>query len=259
MTRLAAAGLALLLTAVAVPAEAQLGRELDDPAGRATTLRREPPPPVDYGEVAVPPPGVAPARTPVALRLRALESTFQSLGARGPDYTGTVLSMLGGGITVGLAAVLLELGEPWSWLAPYYMVMGGVGVVRPAVVDFFLQPDARSAAIEFQHMPGSTEAEQRRRLAFGEEQLERLAEQSFIARVVDASMNILGALAVIPAYLVPRLDGTFGAMDFQPLEAFVFVGPAITLVSAIIGLATQSPAEQRWDAYREMRRRLADD
>lgn len=256
--RVLAALFAVSTLSAALPARAQLARQLDDPSGRGPRVTREAPEPPSGPYV--PPPSSVPIESSVATRLRALESSFQTLGASGPDYTGTVLSMVGGGITIALAAVLLELGPPIDRLAPYYFVMGGVGVVRPAIVDFALRPDARGPAIEFQHMPGGTEQEQLDRLRFGEEQLESLAERSFIARVVDASINIAGALAVIPAYLIPRVEVGFDPPnEFSPLEAFVFLGPAISLVGAIITFATQSPAEQRWSAYRRMRDRLEDE
>lgn len=248
-------------------AQAQLGRDLDDPTGVAP-VRQQPAPGDGYQGAYVPPPSAIPVEGSIATRLRALESSFQTLGARGPDYTGTVLSMVGGAVTIALAAVLWELGAPATpggrpgstrLLAPYYFVMGGINVVRPAVVDFALQPNARDAAIRFQHMPAGTEEEQLARLAYGEEQLEDLANQSLIARIVDASMNALGGLAIIPAYLIPRFtDEAWADIEFDPTEAFVFLGPAISLIGAIITLASQSAAEQRWDAYRRMRERLGD-
>lgn len=254
-----------VLVLLPATAQAQLGRGLDDPTGETPVRERPMPAAPGYEGAYVPPPSSEPVETSVATRLRALEASFQTLGARGPDYTGTVLSMVGGAVTIALAAVLWELGAPTvpggrpdtaRLLAPYYFVMGGMNIVRPAVVDFALRPNARDAAIHFQHMPTGTEEEQLARLRYGEEQLESLAEQSLIARIVDASLNALTGLAIIPAYLVPRFTEWAYLGDFQPLEAFVFLGPAISLVGAIITLASQSAEEQRWDAYRRMRQRL---
>lgn len=269
LTRIVAASLGVLTFLVVFPVRAQLARELDDPSGRGP---RRVPTSQTEGETReellltpVPSPGYGtaggvsygttePLESSFQLRIRALESSFQTLGASGPDYTGTVLSMVGGGLTIALAAVLYTQGAPWDTLAPYYFVAGGVGVVRPAIIDFFLRPDARTPAIRFAHMPMRTEAERQERLRFGEHELESLAERSFITRVVDASINIAGALAVIPAFLIPN-DWTID----NPIQAFIFLGPAIQLVGAIITLASQSGAEQRWDAYRRMRQGLEDE
>jgi hypothetical protein len=190
----------------------------------------------------------------VQLRIRALESSWQTLGAQGgPDYVGAVLSMVGGGLEIGLGAILLDQGAPFDAMAPYFIVLGGVSILRTIVVDFVLRPNPQSTAIQFQHMPSGTRQETLARLRFGEQQLEALANQWMITRVVDASINIAGALAIIPAYLVPR---NFTIVN--PLEAFIFIGPAIALIGAIITLASTSSAEQRWDAYRQLRDRLAE-
>ena len=256
-------------------AQRGLGAGLDDPSGsgarpHASEVRGPTntgrsgargnavpePPPGRYSDLVGPVPTRGPSLVgpDLTLRLRALDSSWQALGAQGgPDYVGAILSMVGGGLEIGLGAILLELGPPADAMAPYFMVLGGVSIVRTIVVDFILRPNPQSTAIEFQHMSSGTRQETLARLHFGEQQLEALANQWLITRIVDASINIAGALAIIPAYLVPR---NFTIVD--PLEAFIFIGPAIGLIGAIITLASSSSAEQRWDAYRQLRARLAE-
>ena len=258
---------ALAALAHSAPAHAQgLGRQLDSPSGPSAR-----PAPVsasggggaDSAIPAVPqpngagyvpqPPGSGDAS--VDLRIRALDVSLRSLAASsGPDPLRSILSMLAGGASIAIGAILLEVGPPGDALAPYLMVLGGTQVVRSLLVDFILPPNAGPASLQYSQMPSGTAGERAARIEYGEAQLGAIAEAAMIARVVDGSLNIAGALAVIPAYLVPR-----DFMFLSDFEAIIFIAPAISLITGIITLASPSGAEQRWDAYRRLRDRVAAD
>jgi hypothetical protein len=249
MTRLLAFASAIALASAADPAAAQgrLGLRLDDPTGAylPEPPLPEAPPGGDVLEADIP-------GAEVRDRLRALDATFAALAASGgPNWTGVVLSLIGGGVEIGFGIAFATMGEPWSDLAPYFVVLGGTSIARTIVADLILRPDPTGPAIQYANMPSATLAQQRARLAYGETQLFSIAESAMIARIVDASLNIAGALAVIPAYLVPK-----DFMIENPLEAFIFIAPAISLVLAIITLASPTQAEQRRDAYARLRDQL---
>ncbi len=253
----------------ASPAFAQdLGGRLDDPTGRAP-VRAQPAPfeelpaegvPDAYqGDVPEPPTYGAPRLTgrdaQIDDRLRMLDASWNVLGAQGLNYTNSVLSLIVGAAQVVVGGVFLEVGPPWDFIAPIFMVTGGVQVARTIVVDFILRPNPQPIALEYMAMASGTREQRLARLRFGEEQLERLADQSATLRYVDSGINIAGAGALVAAYFGIRPSGT----DFDPIELIFFIGPAISLVMAVVNLFSRSNAEQRWDAYRQMRERLGGD
>ncbi len=181
----------------------------------------------------------------ITTRLRAIDANLRTLSARsGGNIVNAVLSMLTGGLSVTLGAFA---PEPMSW---YLYVYGGVAAAR-GVLDLVLTPNASGAAITYQHMPMTDDAEVQRRLEYGERALAGLAEQALIARVVDASLNMAAGVAVVPLYLAPN--------DFEindPLAYFVMIGAGVSIVSGVITLASTSAEEQRWQAYEQLRDRL---
>lgn len=191
-------------------------------------------------------------------RLRVLDATWSSLAnTGGPNWFSGIAGIVGGGASITIGALLLEFDDPVgsaSYIAPYLITLGITSVLRSTLVDLILPPNPRPTAIRYANMPDGTREEALARVRFGENELESLAEYSLIVRIVDASLSIAGALAVIPAYLIPR-----DWMIVSPFEALVFIGPALSLIFGIITLASPSGPEQRWDAYREMRRRLGED
>lgn len=189
----------------------------------------------------------------MANRLRALDATFATLSTSGGvDIGSAVMSLIGAGLEIGIGALLLELGDSSVESMAYYLfVLGGTTVVRSVLVEFILRPDPRGPALEYMNMPHAPRSAALERLEYGETQLHSLAERAWIARMVDGGLNIAGALAVVPAYLVPK--------NFEidnPFEALIFIGPAFALVSGIITLASPTMLEQRWAAYDRMRKRL---
>lgn len=191
----------------------------------------------------------------IANRLRALDATWATLGAQGPNYANSVISLILGAGEIVVGGVLLEVGGGWEIMAPFFFVTGGVTVVRTILIDFVLRPNPQSVAIEYSMMPSGSRAQQLARLRYGESQLQSIAEQSAILRYVDSGINILGAGALVGAYLAIRND----SLDFQPIELIFFIGPAISTLIAVINLFSPSNAERRWDAYREMRDRQGGD
>lgn len=186
----------------------------------------------------------------ITTRLRALDANLRALSSRGGDVVNAVLSMLTGGLAITLGALK---DNPTDWMSIYLYVYGGASAVR-GVLDLVLAPNPSGAAITYQHMPMTTQAEVRERLAYGEAQLESLAEQALIARVLDASINMAAGAAVIPIYLAPN-----GFAIGNPLDYFILIGAGVSLVSGIITLASSSAEEQRWEAYERLRERLAEE
>jgi hypothetical protein len=90
------------------------------------------------------------------------------------------------------------------------------------------------------------------RLAYGEEALGNIAYRYRLARLLDASIAIVSGLAVIPIFL--RGDG-FDSTN--PFDYVVIVSSGISVISGLVNLATRTDAERRWDAYQELRDRLA--
>lgn len=281
---------ALAVVAMIVPLHAHAQRPalaLDDPGGGvepvevATVVPRETPPSTSteepLEELAIPePPGAAtraqeeddvryPIPVPgrftsdepsiripsrISTRLRSLDGNLQALSARGGSNVVTaVLALLTGGLSITLGAVR---PNPVDEMSIYLYVYGGIAAGR-GVLELALKPNAQSAAITFQHMPMTSREEVRERLEFGERALEGLAQQSLIARVLDASLNLGAGVAVVPI---------FAAKDFaigDPLDYFVLIGAGVSIVSGIVTLASTSPAEQRWTAYRALRERLREE
>lgn len=251
-----------LVLATGTPAQAQagLGANLDDPTGRAPIrTQRSPfvgdsvpaPPSYGGGDEAIDDSGIA--RFHLIDRLRALDATWATLGMKGTSYTNSVFSLVAGASLIVIGGVLLEVDSSagttdYEIIAPMLLVMGGVSIARTIIVDFVLRPNPQPIAIEYARMPSGTRAQQLARLRYGEEQLEAIAERSMILRFVDSGINIASVAALIGMYLEIR-----GDRDFEAIEAIFFIGPAISTVIAVINLFSPSSAEQRWDAYREMR------
>ncbi|MCA9609973.1 MAG: hypothetical protein KC619_30460 [Myxococcales bacterium] len=277
--RSAAVFLVLGASLVASSALAQSPRDLlAPPADQLTPTpapRVEPTPPDDDGSLDVPAPPGAGAPIPdvrypipgseddiaeepviripsrITTRLRALDANLRALSARGGgNVVNAVLSMLTGGLAITLGALK---DNPTDWMSIYLYVYGGTAAVR-GVLDLVLTPNPSGAAITYQHMPMTSEAEVQERLEYGETQLESLAQQALIARILDASINIAAGAAVIPIYLAPN-DFAIG----NPLDYFILIGAGVSLVSGIISLASSSAEEQRWDAYRRLRERLTEE
>ena len=264
--------LSTVILAAASPAAAQggLGAGLDDPSGRVPVQAHPPPfenappgavPDAYRGDVPEPPsygsPQTSLVDAQITDRLRMLDASWNVLGAQGLNYTNAVLSLIVGAAQVVIGGVFLEIGAPWDFIAPIFMVTGGVQVARTIVVAFILRPNPQPVALEYLGMRSGTREERLARLRFGEEQLERLADQSATLRYVDSGINVAGAGALVAAYFAMRDSSGLG--DFDPVELIFFIGPAISLVMAVINLFTPSNAERRWDAYRQMRERTGGD
>jgi hypothetical protein len=233
-----------------------LGQRLDDPSGRVPPSPREEPSAEGAaaleGDVADES-GLGNAE--LSDRLRALDATYAALSASaGPNWFNIVLSLASGAAQLGFGIAFTQVDDDIiNALGPYFITLGMVALTRTIVVDIVMRPDPRGVALEYQHMPSITRANRLARLRYGEQQLNAIADYSFIARMVDAGLNIGGAAASMIAYFVPR---DFGLRPFDWLESFIFIGPAISLVMAIVTLASPSEAEQRRDAYARLRQTL---
>jgi hypothetical protein len=181
----------------------------------------------------------------IATRLRVLDADFAYLAGRGGNHiVDGVLSIVSGGLSVSLGFIIDE-----ELLQTYLFTFGGASIVR-GIIDLILDPDASDSAIEYGHMPMTTMQEVHDRLAFGEAELESLADLSRLSRILDASINIASGLAIVPLYLGPK------EFEVDTFGAIVLVGAGVSVVTGVISLFTQTEAERRWDAYDELRARL---
>lgn len=213
-----------------------------------------PPPPSAYPQVRYAAPDAVVqddgARIPPRLRarLRVLDQDLQALSQRGGNrILDGVFSLLTGGLAVGIGI--------WKWdereTATYLLLYGGANVLT-GLVSLFVTPNPSSVAIEYNHMPMTDLEAVRARVAFGERSLRHLARRTKVARFIESGVNVLLGVMVIPLYLAPN--------DFEidsPFDYLILVGSGISLITGIIGLATRSPAEKRWERYRQLRDRLA--
>lgn len=227
--------------------------------------------PPAYSDVAVPtPPSSAPVYaaprgtvvadspdvhigTSVATRLRALDADLQILAARGGgNILDGVLMLVSTAATVTWG-VLLDTGSPpgtQSYAAIYLYLYAGASATR-AVLSFALMTNPSGPAIRYSHMPMGTMGEVRERLRYGELQLDALADQSRIQRILDGSINLAVGLAVIPAYLGPNNFQVPNAADW-----FVLVLAGVSTVMGVVTLVSTTEAERRQSAYHELRDRV---
>ncbi|AKF08296.1 hypothetical protein DB32_005445 [Sandaracinus amylolyticus] len=280
------AATALTISVVPRGVHAQSARDLGSPVGdpSATTGGRAPSttppaqPPSSYESVDVPPPpgsaqpGIqypgqpdarrraplttdAGVRIPsgIATRLRALDSDFQVLAARGGgSIVDGVLGILTGGLTITIGILLLEepAGPGGLNMSPYLFTYGGASAVR-GILSLVLMTNPSGAAITYSHMPMTTMAEVQARLDYGERELASLADRARLSRIIDGSLNVAVGLAIIPIYLGPNNFEIRNTFDW-----FVLIGAGISAISGVITLLSSTEAERRWSAYEELRDRL---
>jgi hypothetical protein len=186
----------------------------------------------------------------IATRLRALDSDFQALAARGgSSIVDGILSILAGGLSITMGILI---GDYNTGLSPYLYVYGGASVLRGSL-HIVLTTNPAGTAIAFAHMPMTTMDEVEERLAFGERELAGLADRARLARIFDGSINVASGLAFFPIF--------FGINEGFPTGStiawFVMIGAAISAMSGVVTLLNPSEAERRWSAYEELRDRLA--
>jgi len=183
----------------------------------------------------------------VATRLRILDRDLTSIAARsGGAVVDGVLSIVAGAVSISLGVVFRN--EP---LAQFLYLVGGAAVAR-GVLGITLLPDAEEPAIRFGHMPMTSVREVRARLAYGESALEYLAERARLARLLDGGLNLAVGVAIIPTWLGPN-DFTLSGIE----DYFVLIAAGISILSGVISLLSETDAERRWGAYRDLRDRLA--
>lgn len=189
----------------------------------------------------------------LATRLRVLDGSLTALAARGSGIIDGVLSIVSGGLSVGLGVYIHRRDPGEKYLASYLYLWGGANIAR-GIIDLALRPRAQRPAIQFSHLPMGNLDEVEARLQFGEQALEALAGRARLARILDASISIGAGAAVIPLYLGPN-DFRFD----EPFDYFVVIGSGISVITGIINLATRTDYERRWNAYQELRDRLTAD
>jgi hypothetical protein len=191
-------------------------------------------------------------RSSISTRLRSLDADLQVLAARGGGgIVDGVLAIVMGATSIGIGLFMdLSGSAPGPSISGYLYLYGGTGIAR-GILDFVFMQNPSAAAITYTHMPMTTLAEVRARLRYGERELESLANNAQIARILDGGLSIATGLAVIPVYLGPNDFRVDNAFDY-----FVLIGAAISATTGIITLFSTNESERRWSAYRELRDRL---
>lgn len=256
-------------TAPATPSPDGAAATVVEPAGVEPGVVQPGP---SYADVAVPtPPGQPPIYpaprgpmladspdvhigTTVATRLRALDADLQILAARGGgSILDGVLMLVSAAATVTWG-VLLDTSSSTpgtvSYAAIYLYTYAGASAAR-AILSFALMTNPSQPAIRYSHMPMGSMHEVRERLHYGELQLDSLADQARLGRILDGSINLAVGLAVIPAYLGPNNFQVPNAADW-----FVLVLAGVSTVMGVVTLVTNTEAERRQSAYHELRDRV---
>jgi hypothetical protein len=191
-------------------------------------------------------------RSSISTRLRALDADLQVLAARGGgSVVDGVLAFVRGATSVGIGVFMdVSRSAPGPSMTPYLYLYGGAGIVR-GVLDFVFMRNPSSVAITYAHMPMGDLSEVRARLRYGERELESLAQNAEISRILDGVLSIGTGLAVVPVYLGPTNFSFTSAFDY-----FVLIGAAVSATTGVITLFSANEAERRWGAYRELRERL---
>jgi hypothetical protein len=191
----------------------------------------------------------------IATRLRALDSDFQVLAARGGgSIVDGVLGILTGGLAITIGILVNDYGTGGRMgMSPYLFVYGGAGAGR-GILNLILMTNPSGPAVTYAHMPMTSMAEVNDRLAYGERELAALADRSRLQRILDGSLSIATGLAIIPVYLAPN---GFELAGDDIFGIFILIGAGISAVSGVIQLVSTTEAERRWSAYEELRNRLA--
>src|SRR5690606_16971218 len=108
-------------------------------------------------------------------------------------------------------------------------VLGGSSVAR-GLLDFFIYPSYGDSSTTLAHMPMGTLDEATAKLSYGEAELERLADRTATARILDGSLSLAAGLAIVPLYLVPR------DFDVNTLGAVVLIGAGISVIAGVFTL-----------------------
>jgi len=162
-----------------------------------------------------------------------------------------VLAIAMGAASIGIGVYIDVSGAGSSSIGPYLYVYGSSGILR-GVLNFIFMPNPSAASIQYTHMPMLTMSDVRARLHYGEHELESLASTAEISRILDGTISIATGLAVVPVYLGPN-----NWELRSPFDYFVLIGAAVSVITGSITLFTNTEAERRWGAYRELRDRLA--
>lgn len=273
--------LTLVLAALALPASAaaQGGRDLDSPWQDGPGATPAVPPtsgaaPVQdvivvapSDEAAIPPPPPTGAygaalgtsdrlRIPstIATRLRALEGDLSALAQRGSGYiVDGVVQLLSSGISIAVGVLFLTASSSptGDQMAAYLFSVSGVGVAR-GLLTLLLPVTPSESAVAYLHpTPMTSYREVRERLRAREDELHGLADAAMVGRVVDGSLGLASAAAMIPLFAV------FGFNERDPYSYIMLLLAGVSAVTGTITLFSTSDAERRWSSYTELRDRLA--
>ncbi|MEY4510704.1 MAG: hypothetical protein RLZZ450_2826 [Pseudomonadota bacterium] len=183
----------------------------------------------------------------IAARELQLEGHLRALGAQA-KYSG----WLGGAvITMGCAAVAIGAAYPREAGALLFP-LGALALSR-GVLGITLMAGREQQAAAYRSLPTYTPDQVRARLAFGEAVLAYQARRARIGRIVDGSVSLLVAASYVPLlWWLQRRDNP--AYHFND-DGFGYAVLALSVVNAgtaLVTLFSESGAEQRYDAYKQL-------
>ena len=226
------------------------------PAGVAADVAIPPPPAGAYGGLATPstsaPAGLRLPST-ISTRLRSLESDLAALAQRGSGYiVDGVVQLLSSGVSIAVGVLFLTASSgTGDQMAAYLFSISGVGVAR-GLLTLFLPVTPHESAVSYLHpTPLTGYREARDRLRARESELHSLSDAAMVGRVVDGSLGIASAAAMIPLF------AAFGFRESDPYSYVMLLLAGVSVVTGAITLFSTSDAERRWSNYVELRDRLA--
>jgi hypothetical protein len=192
-------------------------------------------------------------RRPALLRerLQLLDASLPPLAERSRDarITNGILQVAVGAAFVTLGVVLpsdapgLDTYQYLSFFQGGYSVVGGL-------TQLFWVPARERLSRAYAALPGSTPAERRARVRFGEQSLEEMADDGRRRRIlvpVISSLVQLGTLGVL--YREQIFDGA--PMPEPEAINYLMIGlTGVTMVTTLLNILSPSPEEQLRDRYR---------
>lgn len=223
----------------------------------------ESPPPEQPDAATVPPPTEA-AETPAApaaerpprgaeLRLKALNRDLARVRRQPSPMVRSILRMGVGAGLFGLGfAVEPQLGydEVMHGAASLLFACGASLVVYGAL-DLWLSPAPRRQILEYRLLPHRTPAEIRYRVRAGEDILRTTAEATARSRIVLGIHRMAAAGAMVAVYEL-RIQGT----ESEIFSGVTILAGAIAFAIGVAEVLVTSDVEDRWNAYRSLRRQL---
>jgi hypothetical protein len=160
----------------------------------------------------------------------------------------------GGALYLGLGATAVGLGIalPTRGVDAILILLGGAAMLRGTLL-LTMAPRAAPWARAYRDLPMSSAEQLRARIRYGELGLERLASAGQRLRRADAGISMTLAVAYVPVFwaVQRRRDASYRFGD-SALDYLALTYSVLQFASSVVGLFSESEAEERWRAYQEL-------